>query len=178
VTGPYLLTVGTLQPRKNVEGVVQAFEALARDGAPHQLVVAGARGWRDEALAAKLRRSPAAARVRATGHVDDATLVALYRGAAAFVFPSRGEGFGLPPLEAMACGAPVVCSDRTSLPEVVGDAALLVDPDDAAAVAAALREALEPARADELRARGFARAAQFTWERCAEATVAAYRRAT
>jgi glycosyltransferase involved in cell wall biosynthesis len=75
----------------------------------------------------------------------------------------------------MACGAPVVCSDRTSLPEVVGDAALLVDPDDAAAVAAALRDALEPACAEELRARGFARAAQFTWERCAAATVAAYR---
>ncbi len=173
--GPWLLTVGALQPRKNVEGVLRAFELLHARGLPHRLVVAGGRGWRDQALTQRLRDSPAARAVLTPGRVSDADLVGLYRGADAFVFPSRYEGFGFPPLEAMACGTPVVCADRGSLPEVVGDAALLADPGDDAQIAAALEAALDPDTAADLRARGPRHAAAFTWERCAELTVEAYR---
>jgi len=175
---PYVLTVGTLQPRKNVEALVRAFEALAAPGAEHHLVVVGARGWLDEALVGLLGSSVLARRIHVTGRVLDAELVGLYRGTDCFVFPSRYEGFGLPPLEAMACGAPVVSSDRTSLPEVAGEAALLVDPDDAGALERAMAEVLGSSeRRVELSARGRERAAGFSWARCAELTVAAYRRA-
>jgi glycosyltransferase involved in cell wall biosynthesis len=115
--------------------------------------------------------------VRITGWLAHEELPAFYSLADAFVFPSLYEGFGIPLLEAMACGCPVVCSDRASLPELVGDAALLADPDDERAVGEALRAALNPVRASELRRRGLARAAEFTWARCAAATVAAYRSA-
>jgi len=175
---PYVLTVGTLQPRKNVEALLRAFEALAAAGAEHHLVVVGARGWLDQALVALLGNSALASRIHVTGRVLDAELVGLYRGTDCFVFPSRYEGFGLPPLEAMACGAPVISSDRTSLPEVAGEAALLVDPDDAGALERAMAEVLgSPERRAELSARGRERAAAFSWARCAELTVAAYRQA-
>jgi len=178
VPGPYLLTVGTLQPRKNVEALVRAFEALAGGGAEHHLVVVGARGWLDEALVGLLRSSSLAERIHVTGRVGDADLVGLYRGAECFVFPSRYEGFGFPPLEAMACGAPVVSSDRTSLPEVVGDAAVLVDPDDTKALERVVGEVLASAELRaSLSARGRERAKEFTWPRCAELCVAAYRQA-
>jgi glycosyltransferase involved in cell wall biosynthesis len=176
VAPPYLLTVGALQPRKNLEAALAAFERLGERELG--LVIAGGRGWGDAELQARLRRSPAASRVRLTGRVTDAELVELYRGAECFVFPSRYEGFGLPPLEAMACGAPVVASDLTSMPEVLDDAALLVDPDDVGALAAALDELLAtPALAAELAERGRRRAAGFTWAAAAEATLAAYRAA-
>jgi len=118
------------------------------------------------------------ARVAFTGPVSDAELRALYVGASVFVFPSRHEGFGLPPLEAMSLGAPVVCADAASLPEVVGDAALLFAPGDAAALATALSRVLDdPALRERLSRAGRERAAQFTWERTAAGTVAAYREA-
>jgi glycosyltransferase involved in cell wall biosynthesis len=169
---PFLLAVGTLQPRKNLETALRAFERL---GGEHRLVVAGARGWRDEELLARVRRSPAAKRIDLLGRVSDDELVALYRGAACLLYPSRAEGFGFPPLEAMACGTPVVAARAGSLPEVVGDAAPLVDPDDEAGLAAAVEGVLaDPA---PWRERGLERAARFSWERCAELTVDAYRRA-
>jgi glycosyltransferase involved in cell wall biosynthesis len=174
--GPYLLTVGTLQPRKNVESALRAFERLVAEGADQRLALVGGRGWRDDALAELIRRSPAAERIVVTGRVSDEELVGLYRAADCFVYPSRYEGFGLPPLEAMACGTAVVSSKRTSLPEVVADAALLVDPDDVDAIEHALSEVLSSA---ELRAelvkRGRRRAAEFSWRRCAELTAEAYR---
>ncbi len=112
------------------------------------------------------------------GYVDDADLPALYSDALAFVYPSLYEGFGLPPLEAMACGAPVICSNAASLPEVVGDAALTITPTDAGALADALRQvAAAPALRAQLSQRGQARAAQFTWRRCAQETLEIYRRA-
>jgi len=173
--GRYLLTVGALRPRKNLEGALATFEALA-DHEDLELVVAGGRGWDDAELLARLHRSPAAGRIRLTGRVSDDELAALYRGAECFLFPSRYEGFGLPPLEAMACGAPVVSSDRTSMPEVLGDAAVLVSPDDTAGWAAAVESLLtSPERRAELVERGRRRAAAFTWERCARATLEAYR---
>jgi alpha-1,3-rhamnosyl/mannosyltransferase len=172
---PYLLAVGTLQPRKNLEAALAAFERLHAGGLEHRLVVAGARGWRDEELIARLGASPAAERIDLAGRVDDVALVTLYRGATCLLFPSRAEGFGFPPLEAMACGTPVVAAAAGSLPEVVGDAAPLVQPEDHAALADAVAHVL--ADPEPWRARGLARAAAFTWARCAEHTVAAYRAA-
>lgn len=174
VRGRYLLTVGMLQPRKNLEAALAAFERL-RGRHDVELVVAGSRGWRDETLVERLHSSPEGECVHLTGHVSDDELVGLYRGAECFLFPSRYEGFGFPPLEAMACGVPTVSSDRASLPEVVGDAGVLVDPDDPAAMAEAV-EALLSSRAlrDETVARGRERAGKFTWARCAEQTVDAY----
>jgi glycosyltransferase involved in cell wall biosynthesis len=178
VDGPYVLAVGTLEPRKNLEGALEAFERLVRDGAEHQLVVAGARGWREDELMARLRASPASARVRVLGRVEEEALVALYRGADCLVYPSRYEGFGFPPLEALACGTPVVCAHTTSLPEVVGDAAVMVELEDPEALRRALADLLaSPARRQELARQGPERAARFTWERCAEQTVRAYRAA-
>lgn len=171
--GDYLLAVGTFQPRKNLEAAVAAFERLERNDL--RLVVAGARGWGHEAVLARARNSPAAARIELLGRVSDEELVELYRNAACLVFPSRGEGFGFPPLEAMACGTPVIAARSGSLPEVLGDAAALVDPDDVDGLAATLETVL--ANPEQWRARGLARAAEFSWARCAEETVAVYRSA-
>jgi glycosyltransferase involved in cell wall biosynthesis len=175
ITGPYVLTVGTLQPRKNVESALRAFERLVAAGSDRRLAIVGGRGWRDEALAERIRRSPAAERVIVTGRVSDDDLVGLYRAADCFLYPSRYEGFGLPPLEAMACGTAVISSNRTSLPEVVGDAGVLVDPDDVDAIERALSKLLaSPEQRSELVDRGRRRAAEFSWRRCAELTVGGY----
>ena len=174
VRGRYALCVGNLEPRKNLATAVRAFEAAAADDC--SLVVVGASGWRNEEFERAV--ADTRAHVVVAGYVDDDELVPLYSGAECLVFPSLYEGFGFPPLEAMACGTPVVSSDRTSLPEVVGDAGLLVDPHDTAAIADAIRSLLDDeARARELGERGRERAAAFTWERTAEATVAVYRAA-
>jgi glycosyltransferase involved in cell wall biosynthesis len=177
VEEPYVLTVGTLQPRKNLAAAVAAFERAA-EGVPHTLVVAGARGWRDDAVVEMLQQRSVSPRIRVLGEVGDDQLVELYRGADCLLFPSLYEGFGFPVLEAMACGTPVVCADRTSLPEVAGDAAVLVDPDDTVAIASALAEVLSsPARRAELADAGLARVREFSWRRCADRTVGVYHRA-
>ena len=178
VDGPYLVAVGTLQPRKDLETAVEAFELLAREGFPHALVVAGARGWRDEETVARLRASSYGERIHLLGRVGDDLLVRALRGADALVFASRYEGFGLPPLEAMACGTPVVAARATSVPEVTGGAAPLVAPGDARGFADALAGLLrDDAGRLALRERGLRRAAGFTWARHADITVAAYARA-
>ena len=175
VRSRYVLCVGTLEPRKNLVGALRAFGRLAGSVDDCVLVVAGGRGWRNEAFERELARQPG--RVVLTGFVSDEELVRLYSGAELFLFPSLSEGFGFPVLEAMACGAPVVSSDRTSLPELVEGAGLLADPEDEAALAGACERVLgEPALAAELRERGFERAAAYSWEACAEATMNAYRR--
>ena len=176
VNDPYVLTVGTLQPRKNVQTALRAFERVVAAGAPHALVVAGARGWRDEPLLEALQGSPAGRRVRLLGRVSDEELVELYRGAECLLFASFYEGFGFPVLEAMACGTPVVCARSTSLPELAGDAAAFADPGDVDAFESALADLLgSSSRRRELRAAGLARAMEFSWGRCAELTAAAYR---
>jgi glycosyltransferase involved in cell wall biosynthesis len=175
VAPPYVLTVATLQPRKNLDAALRAHAELAAAGVDVQLVVAGGRGWRDAALAARLAGT---SRVLPTGRIDDAELVALLRGAELLVHPSRHEGFGFPPLEAMACGTPVVAARAASLPELVGDAGELVDVDAPGALADTMQRVLGDARLrGQTRERGLRRAAAFTWARCAERHVAIYRRA-
>lgn len=155
--GEYVLAVGTLEPRKNLAG---AAEAAQREGV--ELRVAGARGWGDVAVDG----------TRWLGEVDDDELARLYRGARALVYPSRYEGFGIPILEAMRAGTPVVTSRGGATEEVAGGAAVLVDPDDPGSIADGLAEA--DRRRDELRALGFARAAEFSWDDVAERTLRVY----
>ena len=164
---PYVLSVGTVQPRKNYVRLIRAFTRLQTCKlADLQLLIAGSRGWLYQDILAEAEKHDD--RVRFLGFVDDADLPALYRHAALFAFPSLYEGFGFPVLEAMACGVPVVCSNGSSLPEVAGDAALLVDPLDTGALAEALARALEDTGLrQEMIARGLAQAARFTWERAA-----------
>ena len=167
--GSYVLTVGTIEPRKNVSHVLDAYALLPapmRERFP--LVVSGARGWTDAALRSQLRELSRAGNIRFLGHVNKGVLRDLYAGAGLFVFPSLYEGFGLPPLEAMASGAPVLCSTRASLPEITGDAAYPLDPQDPEATAATMRRVLE----DEsgrcaMAERGIVRAEQFKWTTCA-----------
>jgi glycosyltransferase involved in cell wall biosynthesis len=172
---PYVLYVGTLEPGKNVERIIQAFDSLADKHPDHELLLAGDRGWLFKGIYEAARRAAAARRIRFLGHVPDEVVPALMRGCDLFVFPSLYEGFGLPPLEAMACGAPVVTSAVSSIPEVVGDAALKVDPGKTAEIASAMDRVLNDAalRAD-LKARGIERARQFSWRRTAEETRSVY----
>jgi glycosyltransferase involved in cell wall biosynthesis len=165
LTKPYVLAVGTLEPRKNLPALIAAFAALppaVRDA--HELVLVGAIGWdTDETLAAVAQHRSL---VRQLGHVPDEDLAALYRGAALFAYPSLYEGFGLPVLEAMAAGAPVLTSNLSSLPEVAGDAALYVDPRDVGSIAGGLERGLtDRDAAAALAARGRERAAAFSWDR-------------
>lgn len=174
---PYLLTVGALQARKNLESAFAAFARLREAGLPHQLVVVGHKAWKTEGLFRRLEELALGEEVVLTGYVADADPPALYAGADCFVFPSLYEGFGLPPLEAMACGTPVVASDASSLPEVIGEAGLLVPPTDIEAIAAAVRRVVtEPALAVTLRALGREQARRFTWERAGAEHAAVYRR--
>ena len=171
----YLLSVGTIEPRKNLGRVLAAFEQLRAEDLVDALVIVGKKGWLYDDFFARLDRSPVRESVIFPGWVADADLPAVYAGASALAFPSEFEGFGLPVLEAMACGAAVVCSNTSSLPEVAGDAALLVDPLDTDALTVALRRVLsEPGLASALRRRGAAQAGRFSWTRTAQETVAVY----
>jgi glycosyltransferase involved in cell wall biosynthesis len=167
---PYVLAVGTLEPRKNLERLIDAWNALGEAGrAGHVLALVGPIGWDAAPILAAARENDA----RLLGRVSEDELRALYAGAAAFAYPSLYEGFGLPVLEAMAAGAPVLTSSISSLPEVAGDAAVLVDPRDVAAIGDGLRRLLgDAALAADLRERGRARAAAFSWERTASETLA------
>jgi glycosyltransferase involved in cell wall biosynthesis len=177
VTPPYVLSVGTLEPRKNLVRLVRAYRQVAPD-VPHALVLAGATGWRSEELDAELARHGPGTVVR-TGSLSSGDLDVLYRGADVFAYPSLYEGFGLPVLEAMARGVPTLASNTSSLPQVAGDAALLVDPTDVSEIAEGLARLLtEPAFAEDLRQRGLQRAATFTWAATARATLSVYRHLT
>jgi glycosyltransferase involved in cell wall biosynthesis len=171
----YLLYLGALNGRKNLSRLLAAF-AIVRENHPDvTLVVGGKRQWQTTEMDQTFRRLRLHDVVHFTGYVDEFDLPALYSAATAFVFPSLYEGFGLPPLEAMACGTPVITSTVSSLPEVVGDAAVTVDPTDVAAIAAAIERVLvDEAFRAELRRRGTARAARFTWEGAARETLALY----
>jgi glycosyltransferase involved in cell wall biosynthesis len=174
----YILYVGTLEPRKNVPRLLDAYALLRRQrgGAP-PLVLVGARGWRQLGLEARVAQLGLDEHVRWLGYLPPAELPLCYNAAGLFVYPSLYEGFGLPPLEALACGTPVVTSNTSSLPEAVGDAALTVAPRDVAALAEAMARVLDDAAlCARLRAAGPAWARRFTWRQTAEQTRGVYRR--
>ncbi len=175
----FVLAVGNLHPRKNIPRLVRAVAAARRAGAGDlNLVLAGQPWWRMSEIDRAIEETDASGWVRLLGYVDDESLVALYSCADLIAYPSLYEGFGLPVLEALACGAVVVASNAASIPEVAGDAALLFDPHDVPAMADAIATALtdEKIRAGLLRAAPL-QAARFTWDRCADLTMGAYRAA-
>jgi len=171
ISEDYFLFLGTIQPRKNIRRLVDAFaQVVARSATPElQLVLAGKPGWLCEDLSEHIATLGLTDRVVFPGYVADEDKAPLLSGALGFLFPSLHEGFGLPVLEAQACGCPVVTSTTSSLPEVAGEGALLVDPQDVDAIAAAaIRLAGAPELREELRARGFANIERFSWQICAE----------
>ncbi len=176
ITRPYILGVGTLQPRKNFTTLIRAYDRLRQEhGIPHQLVIAGGRGWLDAPIYATIDELSLREAVVLAGFVDDADLPALYQGADLFAFPSLYEGFGIPILEAMAGGTPVVTAQASSMPEVAGDAALLVSPLDVDALADAMWRLLDDAALREtLVFRGRQQVVKFSWRHAAEALLAAY----
>jgi glycosyltransferase involved in cell wall biosynthesis len=172
----YLLYVGTIEPRKNLGLLLRAFEEVTRiRPAPLQLVLAGRKGWLVDELLESLQRSPAARQIVLPGYLSDQDLRALYSSCVAFIYPSVYEGFGLPPLEAMACGAPVIASQIPALKEVTGSAASLFAPDDAAQLTSKILEMLEsPKRRQEFSTAGLKRVAEFSWAKTAQATRRVY----
>lgn len=176
-TTPFLLTVGTIEPRKNLTAVLQAY-ARARQHQPQlpRLCLVGQPGWGQVQLRQHIENLGLTEAVDWAGYVSDAALLTLYQQAAMLIYPSLQEGFGLPPLEAMALGCPVITSNSGALPEVVGQAAWLVDPTDVAAIAQAITQVwADKQRAAAMCRQGQQQAALFSWERCASETVMMYR---
>jgi glycosyltransferase involved in cell wall biosynthesis len=178
---PYALTLSTLEPRKNIAQVIRCYAKLVAEGrvGDMRLVMVGARGWKMESIFKELDNlGSLSQRVVVTGFVPDEDLAPIYAHALMFVYPSLLEGFGLPPLEAMQCGVPVITSNTSSLPEVVGDAGIMVSPTDADALGQAMATLFADRQLrDRLASLARARAATFSWARCAAETVAAYRSA-
>jgi glycosyltransferase involved in cell wall biosynthesis len=174
----FVLYLATLEPRKNVDRLVAAFAGMRRRGLPHHLVLAGGKGWQYERIFEAVEFHGLGGVVHFPGYVAREEQPLWYNAADLFVYPSQYEGFGLPPLEAMACGLPVVTSQSSSLPEVVGSAGITVDVDDLEALTEAMVAVLtDRSRAEAMRAAGLARAALFSWSAAAEACVASYRAA-
>lgn len=175
--GKYVLAVGTLEPRKNLKTAINAYMQLpARLRTDHPLVVIGMKGWRTEALENQMAPLIQTGQIRQLGYVSQSDLVALMSGARCLVYPSIYEGFGLPPLEAMACGTPVICSNVSSLPEVVGDAGVMVEPLDDGALMQAMQQMLEDDQNwAQLKQRSLVQAQKFTWQNCARNTVDVYK---
>jgi len=178
IDGDYILSVGSIQPRKNLARLIRAYALLRGDGPTDKLpklVLAGKCAWLYDETLRTLDETGLKEAVVLTGYVPEADLPALYSGALCFVYPSYFEGFGLPPLEAMKCGAPVIVGNRTSLPEVVGDAALLVDPFDTEAIAAAIKQVLKDSELrEQLSLKGRERATAFSWRETARKTLMVY----
>lgn len=174
----FVLYVGTLEPRKNLTTLLEAFALVSRSVPDVPLLIGGGKGWMYEPIFARLEQLNLRDRVKFAGYLPEEELPLWYAAATVFVFPSIYEGFGMPPLEAMACGTPVITSNTSSLPEVVGDAGLMVAPTDTIGLAEAIRRVLVNAdlRA-ELRQRGLARARRFSWADTAAKTLVAYREA-
>lgn len=175
---PFVLFVGTLEPRKNVDVLVRAFGVVARNGFEGDLVLAGGSGWATEAIDTALEESPVRGRIHRIGYVKQEDLPYWYCAADLVVYPSSYEGFGLPVLEAMASGTPVITSDRSSLPEVAGDAAVTVDPRDTRQLAAAMTAILSsPARRTRMSEGGLVQAKHFDWTVAAERCLSLYQHA-
>lgn len=166
---PYLFSIGTIQPRKNYSRVIRALKHLREQGYDLHLVIAGGKGWLEDEMYKTLDETSLHDVVHLIGFADEADIPALYSGAECVVFPSLYEGFGFPVLESMACGTPVVTSNVSSLPEVAGDAALMVNPYDVEAITHAVGQILENSQLrDTLIKRGFEQASKFTWENSAK----------
>jgi len=175
---PYIAFASTIEPRKNVPTLVRAFARVAASRPELRLVLAGSDGWGAREARDAITASGVATRVLRPGYLDAATIPALFRRAAVVAYPSLEEGFGLPALEGLACGAPVVTSVGSALAEVVGTAALLVPPDDSDALAVAFERILDDSGLrEQLQAAGPARAAEFTWKACVDGHIDAYERA-
>jgi alpha-1,3-rhamnosyl/mannosyltransferase len=176
--GAYALCVSTLEPRKKIAELLRAWRELPdslRRSVP--LVLAGAQGWLNEGLHEEIRRGARSGWLKHLGFVPEAHLPALYAGASLFLYPSIYEGFGLPPVEAMASGVPALVAGTSCLPEICGDAAGIVDPDDTTAFNEAITAALsDDAWRSEAHRKGLERSASFSWDRCAADTAAVYRR--
>lgn len=170
VAKPYFLYLGTLEPRKNIERIVQAFAGIKQG----MLVIAGKKGWKFDDIFAKVKELGLQDRVVFTGFVPDSDVPALYSSAQAFVWPSLYEGFGLPILEAMYNRCPVITSNNSSLPEVAGDAAILVDPQSVSQITKAMRDVCDTKLATELRNKGTRQVARFSWESAASETLRLY----
>jgi glycosyltransferase involved in cell wall biosynthesis len=172
----FILYFGTIEPRKNLLTLLDAYRVLlTNDPATPDLVIAGNKGWLYQPVLKRVRELGLAERVRFTNWIDEQDAPALMNAAAVFVYPSLYEGFGLPPLEAMACGTPVVCSNASSLPEVVGDGGVLVEPRDAGGFAQAIARTLgDQVLRAKLRHQGLEQASKFSWERTARETLAVY----
>jgi len=177
----YILSLGSIQPRKNLVRLIGAYSSLRRlhpDLKLPQLVLAGKRGWLEKEIFRAAGENELSRDILFTGYVPDKDLPGLYSGSLCFAYPSYFEGFGLPIVEAMQCGAPVIAGNRTSLPEVVGNAGVLVDPFSEAEIAQALAKMIgDSGYRDELRVRGIERARAFNWETTARLTLQAYERA-
>ncbi len=175
---PYFLYIGTIQPRKNLTRLIDAYLASNLE---HQLVLAGRVGWRSKEIQQKVEalRESDKQRILLPGYIPEEDKAALISGAAALLFPSLYEGFGFPALEGNVCGTPVLCSNSSSLPEIIDDAALQVSPEDQAAITNGIRQIIEDqALRQRLRANGFTNAHKFTWEKAAEQTLETLLRAT
>lgn len=178
VQGRYGLCVSTLEPRKKISELLVAWRLLPADvRAQFPLVLAGGAGWQNDALQGEIRQAEREGWLKYLGFVAEDSLPLLYSGASLFIYPSIYEGFGLPPVEAMASGVPVIVADRSCLPEVCGDAARYVEPNDVEMFAATIRDSLlDEAWREETRALGLRRSAQFTWSRCLDETLSVYRK--
>jgi glycosyltransferase involved in cell wall biosynthesis len=173
----FFLFVGTLDPRKNLLRVLKAFEKIAPHAPDVHLVIVGARGWKNKQFNQQLNSSNIRGRIIMPGYVSRPQLKLIYEKALCLLFPSLYEGFGFPILEAMSCGTPVITSRTASMPEVAGDAAMLVDPYDVAAISDAMQEFLSnPGLKEKLVARGFQRLDAFSWEKCAGETLKVFER--
>jgi glycosyltransferase involved in cell wall biosynthesis len=177
ISGQYLLFTSTLEPRKNILGLIEAYASLPKPlQQRYSLVLAGAKGWLDDGLERTLNQHKDLP-IKLLGYVDDADLPALYSGASLFVYPSFYEGFGMPPLEAMACAIPVITSDNSSLPEVVGEAGILINAKDTAQISNAIKKVLsDPELAKTLSEKGLAQAGRFEWQTGAKQLVKLFAR--
>jgi glycosyltransferase involved in cell wall biosynthesis len=174
---PFILFVSTIEPRKNIMGLIEAFDALkSQYQIEHDLVLIGQKGWLYEPIFERIERSPYRHHIHHLNYLPDEAVIEFYRHADVFVYPSHYEGFGLPVLEAMTLGTPVVCSNNSSLPEVAGDAAIMIDADDTTQIAEGILKIVDNRNfREQLIQRGYDRAQQFTWRNTAVETLRAYR---